>query len=310
MLLSIAATLSRGLPRSSRRTRPPAPSPSRSPQRGETANGERAQQRRTHRGYAAGRADARNAPLPAARPGCSLAIVVVAALALHARAIGFGFSYLDDDALILDQQQALLPRTAAGARFTRPYFPSSGRDHAYYRPLVTASYALDAAWSGSRAPRLSPDERALAAASARGLLFLLLLRFGHRHRRRAVRRRCSTRSTRRWPRPSPGFRGATTACWCVFALAAWLLLRARAGPARWGSRAGPPRSPGWRPCCARRRRWCLPLVYAGHLLARRAPSPAQRRSTPWLLGGLGRRARGLSRRARRRAARSISARPA
>ena len=56
----------------------------------------------------------------------SFAIVVVAALALHARTIGFGFSYLDDDALIVDQQEQLLSQPLARA-FTRPYFPSSGR---------------------------------------------------------------------------------------------------------------------------------------------------------------------------------------
>ena len=107
-----------------------------------------------------------------------LAIVVLAALALHARTIGFGFSYLDDDALILEQQATLTEPSAVWRAFARPYFQSSGRDHAYYRPLVTASFALDAAWSGSH-PRGYHLTNILLAALGAGLLFRLLLGFGY-----------------------------------------------------------------------------------------------------------------------------------
>jgi hypothetical protein len=41
---------------------------------------------------------------PARTTRLFLAMVVLAALALHARTLGFGFSYLDDDALILERQ--------------------------------------------------------------------------------------------------------------------------------------------------------------------------------------------------------------
>ena len=49
---------------------------------------------------------------PARTTRLFLAMVVLAALALHARAIGFGFSYLDDDVLILEQQATLTEPSA------------------------------------------------------------------------------------------------------------------------------------------------------------------------------------------------------
>ena len=58
-----------------------------------TATARASEARGTHREYAGLRTDARNAP-PARTTRLFLAAVVRAALALHARAIGFGFSYL------------------------------------------------------------------------------------------------------------------------------------------------------------------------------------------------------------------------
>ena len=46
---------------------------------------------------------------PASRTHLLLAAIVAVTSAVHGRAIGFGFSYLDDDALIIDQQQARAP---------------------------------------------------------------------------------------------------------------------------------------------------------------------------------------------------------
>jgi len=99
---------------------------------------------------------------------------------------GFDFSYLDDDALILDQQSVLAQPSGVWRAFGRPMFPSSGRDHAYYRPLVTASYALDAQWSGARALGYRLTNILLHALAA-GLLFLML----HGSATRAARGACA-----------------------------------------------------------------------------------------------------------------------
>ncbi len=210
----------------------------------------------------------------------SFAIVVVAALALHARTIGFGFSYLDDDALILDQQEQLLSQPLARA-FTRPYFPASGRDHAYYRPLITASYALDAAWSATSAHGYHLTNVLFAALGA-GLLFLLLLRLGHRvgvalfgGLLYAVHP-ALTEAVASIP-------GRNDSLLVVFALAAWLLLlRAQERP-RWGSRIG--HLVAWLAALlCKETALVLPLVYAAQLaLCERRPLRIV--LAPWLLAG-------------------------
>src|SRR5262245_57731021 len=88
------------------------------------------------------------APRPAAAEGrltprrAALVAAGVAA-ALYARAVTFELSYVDDDVLI-GGDQAFLSRPSAVVRaFARPYFAGGERDHAYYRPLVSASFALD-----------------------------------------------------------------------------------------------------------------------------------------------------------------------
>ena len=244
-----------------------------------------------------------------------LAMVVLAALALHARTIGFGFSYLDDDALILEQQATLTEPSAVWRAFARPYFstsptlPSSGRDHAYYRPLVTASFALDAAWSGSH-PRGYHVTNVLLAALGAGLLFRLLLGFGYRPGVAlfgglvyAVHP-ALTEAVAWIP-------GRNDSLLVVFALAAWLLLGysigtlggfrtsrdgvAQAKPARPHATALPPRR--WGSRLAHLLAWLaallcketalvLPLVYAGHLvlIERR---PLRSLAAPWLLAGWG-----------------------
>ena len=109
----------------------------------------------------------------------ALAAVAVFAVALHARTITFDYSYLDDDALVLGQQRFFAEPSSVWRAFTRPYFPAAQRDHAYYRPLVTASFALDARWPVT-APRAHHATNLLLHAAAACLVFLLLRRFGHR----------------------------------------------------------------------------------------------------------------------------------
>ena len=73
----------------------------------------------------------------------------LAAFAVHGRDVAFGFTSLDDLTLIVDDQPFLASPGAPFAAFGRAYFHVIDAGHAYYRPIVTASYALDARWSGA-----------------------------------------------------------------------------------------------------------------------------------------------------------------
>jgi hypothetical protein len=102
------------------------------------------------------------------------AVVALVAIVVHGRSIGFDFTYLDDRDLIVDDH-AFLARPANVLRaFARPYMQVVDRQHTYYRPLITLSYALDAQWSGLRAFGYHLTNVVLHAIAS--LLFLALLR--------------------------------------------------------------------------------------------------------------------------------------
>ena len=73
----------------------------------------------------------------------------LAALVVHGRELAFGFTSLDDLTLVVDDQPFLQRADALVRAFGRAYFHVIDAAHAYYRPLVTASYALDARLSGT-----------------------------------------------------------------------------------------------------------------------------------------------------------------
>jgi tetratricopeptide (TPR) repeat protein len=77
--------------------------------------------------------------------------VALAAAVVHARTVTFGFVGLDDRDLIVDDQPFLSQASSLWRAFGRPYMGVVDPGHAYYRPMVTASYALDAQWSGVHA---------------------------------------------------------------------------------------------------------------------------------------------------------------
>jgi protein O-mannosyl-transferase len=118
------------------------------------------------------------AELPRRSRVLGLAAVAALALALHGRTVGFGFTYLDDDALVLDQQSFLARPAAVAQAFGRRYAVAEVRDHAYYRPLTIASLAIDAQWSktGAHGYHLT---NVLLHALAAVLIVLLLRRLGH-----------------------------------------------------------------------------------------------------------------------------------
>jgi tetratricopeptide (TPR) repeat protein len=104
----------------------------------------------------------------------SSVLVALVAVAVHARTVTFGFTGLDDRDLIVGDQ-AFLARPGNLLRlFGRSYLHVVDPTHAYWRPLVTASYVLDAQWSAARPFGYHATNVALHALAS--VLVLALLR--------------------------------------------------------------------------------------------------------------------------------------
>ena len=148
---------------------------------------------------------------------------------------------------------------------------------------MTASFALDAAWSGSH-PRGYHVTNVLLAALAAGLLFRLLLGFGYGpgvalFGGLVYAVHPALTETVAW------IPGRNDSLLVVFALAAWLLLGRALPPGRWASRVA--HLLAWLAALlCKETALVLPLVYAGHLvlIERR---PLRSLAAPWLLAGWG-----------------------
>jgi hypothetical protein len=101
------------------------------------------------------------------------ALVAVCAVAVHARAIGFGLVGLDDRDLVVDDAAFLSRPSALWEAFGRAYLGAVDAGHAYYRPLVTASLALDARWGGTGFASYHATNVALHAAASVSVWMLL-----------------------------------------------------------------------------------------------------------------------------------------
>ncbi len=86
----------------------------------------------------------------ARRAARDAALVGLVAVVAHARTLAFGFTGLDDRDLLVDDQAFLAHPSALWRVFERSYMHVVDPGHAYYRPMVTWTYALDAQWSGVR----------------------------------------------------------------------------------------------------------------------------------------------------------------
>ncbi len=111
------------------------------------------------------------------RPTRDAFVVAGVAAAVHARSVGFGFVGLDDTDLVTDDQPFLTRPWAAVRAFGRSYMGVVDAGHAYYRPVVTATLALDARWSGAQAGGYHATNVALHATVA-VLVWALLRRVG------------------------------------------------------------------------------------------------------------------------------------
>ena len=104
----------------------------------------------------------------------SAALVLLVTLVVHARTVAFGFTGLDDRDLVVGDQAFLADPADLLRVFERSYLHVVDASHAYWRPLVTASYVLDAQWSGARPWGYHATNLALHAVA--GVLVLALLR--------------------------------------------------------------------------------------------------------------------------------------
>jgi Tfp pilus assembly protein PilF len=108
-----------------------------------------------------------------ARSAIDAALIAACAIAVHARAIGFGLVGLDDRDLLVDDAAFLSRPSALWQAFGRAYLGAVDAGHAYYRPLVTASLALDARWGAAGFASYHATNVALHAAASVAVWMLL-----------------------------------------------------------------------------------------------------------------------------------------
>ncbi len=159
---------------------------------------------------------------------------MVAAVLVHGPSVAFGFTGLDDIDLIVDDQPFLMrPGSILGA-FDRSYMSVVDRSHAYYRPLVTASFALDARLSGAHPLGYHLTNVALHVAAS--VLFLALLR---RFALGPVIELAGALAFAVHPALAAAVAwipGRNDSLLAVFALMAWLLFLRDAAAPSWGAR--------------------------------------------------------------------------
>jgi hypothetical protein len=108
------------------------------------------------------------------RPLVAASLTALTAAAVHGRCVAFGFTGLDDRDLVVDDAPFLAAPGSVLRAFSRAYMHVVDPSHGYYRPIVTASFALDARWSGAHPFGYHATNVALHAAAS--VLFLALLR--------------------------------------------------------------------------------------------------------------------------------------
>jgi tetratricopeptide (TPR) repeat protein len=102
-------------------------------------------------------------------------LVLCLGAAVHAQSLGFDFSHLDDDRLILDRTAELSSLANAPQLFRQAYSPFQGESN-YFRPLVGLSFMLDTRLPISPAPFHRTN--VLLHLIACALFFTLVTRLG------------------------------------------------------------------------------------------------------------------------------------
>lgn len=158
----------------------------------------------------------------------SAALVLLVALAVHARTVAFGFTGLDDRDVLVGDRAFLADPANLLRVFGRSYLHVVDPSHAYWRPLVSASYLLDAQWSGVNPWGYHATNVVLHAVAS--VLVLALLRRVALGRRVALAAALAFAVHPALASAVAWIPGRNDTLLAVMALASWLLFLKR----RWG----------------------------------------------------------------------------
>lgn len=113
------------------------------------------------------------------RHAASLAVLAVAIAALYGRVLGYDFVKYDDHELLVDHYGDLVKAENLAGVFGRDSFAVLGPEAhgVYYRPLLVASYGIDARIAGPR-PALFHATNVALHLLATGFVYALLVTFG------------------------------------------------------------------------------------------------------------------------------------
>jgi protein O-mannosyl-transferase len=115
-----------------------------------------------------------NVYLKIAWPYCA---IIAAAFFIYYRAIFFGYTYFDDNVLIIDNNYFLRNLNNISLAFSRDVFNLHSASAAFYRPLLTVSLMLDSFIAGTN-PFIYHLTNILLHIVASCLAFSLLIKFG------------------------------------------------------------------------------------------------------------------------------------
>ena len=108
-------------------------------------------------------------------------VLIILSFILYGKALKFGFNYLDDSILVIDQYKLNSDYNNIPKAFSQHIFKVDGKadmSHDYYRPLMTLSFMLDAHIAGSPAPYFYHLTNVLLHILTGILLLIFFKKFG------------------------------------------------------------------------------------------------------------------------------------
>jgi protein O-mannosyl-transferase len=214
----------------------------------------------------------------------SAPLVAAAAVLVHGPCVAFDFTYLDDRDLIVEDHAFLAQPASVLRAFGRSYLHVVDAQHAYYRPLVTVSYALDARLSGLR-----PFGYHLTNVVLHAIASLLFLALARRLALGPIVPGLAALVFAVHPALAPAVAwipGRNDSLLAVFALGAWLLFLREAARPSWFHRLFH-LALFWLALLTKETAVVIPVVCAAHLaLVEPGAWPRLRRSRSlWVLAG-------------------------
>ncbi|MEO8762578.1 MAG: hypothetical protein ABI388_13095 [Bacteroidia bacterium] len=110
-----------------------------------------------------------------------IVVIIILSFILYGKALKFGFNYLDDSILVIDNYKLNSDYGNIPKAFSQHIFKVDGqadRSHDYYRPLMTLSFMLDAHIAGSPAPYFYHFTNLLLHILTGILLLIFFKKFG------------------------------------------------------------------------------------------------------------------------------------